>query len=219
LLDAVTLVGMKRERTARVDVVNAITGLLRLGADGPQTPTEARALATIVQTLEKMETRRKRDADVMAGVDLVRDLRRVYDRELRERDPDATFQEVTAAVADWESATRQVGHDALSQRRLEELQLDAAAIRARGGPKNAAVEMVEHVIGIPARTTYDREARSSARARTRDEEPELEARVRSERLLASLVLALESLGFPPGHVRAEAQRIRRQLPGHRPRSP
>ncbi len=93
-------------------------------------------------------------------------LQRIYEQVLEEDAgkkfvfAQSTFEAVEGAVHDWAVATGNIDHDVLTQRRLEELELDAAEIRTRGSvregkgsAKHAAIVMVEHVLGVPERTT------------------------------------------------------------------
>lgn len=193
----------------RAELVRAIHTLASLATrdlNGDLTDEERRALDKVMGLLDTHRKRSRSRLEMETSLGLVAELANIYaDVTFRAHQPprelptpgspcgrwDATpetfdvFRAVEDAVDDWARATGNVNHEATTQRRKEELELDADEIRRLGGPVEAAIKRVEHVLGIPHRTTHHRRGRHSRspEAQTESEIWDEIARVRGVRRL------------------------------------
>jgi len=206
---------------SRAEVLTALHELAALAADESAAEDDARTLASIVEQLARRGARARKDLEARAALTLVEDLRVIYQRVLDEErgqqptlfPQPPTFEAVRNAVLDWATATGHGDHDALTQVRLKELELEPQEIRERGSvrgatgsARHAAIVMVEHVLGVSERTTYDRQKKG--RLTPLFDDGELEAEASREARVARIAVAIEATsGLRGRDVWLEARRI------------
>lgn len=212
---------MATEKPNRQQLLNAMHQLASLAtADDLSEDANAR-LAKVTELLEKAARISKERLAASADVTLVKDLERIYQRVLDEASgvafayPQDVFTSVEIAAIAWANSTGNLDHDALTQRRLEELELTADEVLEKGGlreakgtAKHAAIMMAEHTFGIPERTSYDRQKRNVSQI-SQHPNPVTEVLIDQHEAILRTALAIEATsGLSADEAFEEAKKLR-----------